>query len=76
MTEITVDNGQSFSERDLYAEKILLLPLLNFDSRAAREKRDVEAALKRIKVAEHRLCNLSGTAENIRLIFMRRFFIL
>ena len=47
MTEITVDNGQSYSERDLYAEKILLPPMSNFASRVFCEKQNVVAALKR-----------------------------
>ena len=46
----------------------------NFASRAFCEKQDVFAALKRDRAADF-FCNLSGTADFIRLIFiMRRFF--
>lgn len=51
MTEKTVVDGQDFSERDSYAERILLSPKMNFASRAACEKQDVVAALKQTKVA-------------------------
>ena len=51
MTEKTVVNGQDFSERDSFAERILLSPKMNFASRAACEKQDVVAALKQTKAA-------------------------
>ena len=51
MTEKTVVDGQDFSERDSYAERILLSPKMNFASRAACEKQDVVAALKHNKAA-------------------------
>ena len=50
MTEKTVVDGKDFSERDSYAERILLSPKMNFASRAACEKQDVVAALKQNKV--------------------------
>ena len=64
MTEKTVVDGQDFSERDSYAERILLSPKMNFASRAACVKQDVVAALKQTKVAGlKRPCNLSGTTD-------------
>ena len=77
MTEKTVVDGQDFSERGSFAERILLSPKMNFASRAVCEKQNVVAALKQNKVAGNKPCNLSGTTDIFSASrFMRRFYFL